>query len=255
MKNTEDFLKIYLLERPLFLAVLRAKEAALYQPYFPFKHPVLDVGCGDGFFARTTFGKSKIDIGLDTADSRIGEAKASGAYEQMVTYDGHTFPFRNRMFQTVVVNSVLEHVDDLPHVLSEIRRVLVPGGVCYATVMAEPWEKNLFGALFLGNWYRRMMKKKQVHTNVLSSDEWRHAFVRAGFTPVRVVPYLSARATRWIDILHYISLPSLISYVVSKKWVLWPALTRWYPRAWLASLMEDDVSRDEAGALFWIVKR
>jgi len=78
-----------------------------------------------------------------------------------VTYDGYTFPFKNRSFNTVVVNGVLGHVDDLPHVLSEIRRVLVPGGMCFATVMAEPWEKNLFGALFLGNWYRHMMKKSR----------------------------------------------------------------------------------------------
>jgi len=54
---------MYLLERPLFLAVLLAKEAELYQSRFPLKHPVLDVGCGDGFFAWIAFRKTKIDVG------------------------------------------------------------------------------------------------------------------------------------------------------------------------------------------------
>jgi len=255
MKKIKKYLKIYLRERPLFLAVLRAKEAALYQSYVPLKRPILDVGCGDGFFARVAFGKKKIGVGLDTEGSRITQARASGVYKRVMTYDGYTFPFRNRSFATVVVNSVLEHVDDLPRMLGEIRRVMRPGGKCLVTVMAQPWEQNLFGAIFLGDLYRRMMKKKQVHNNLLSHDGWRRAFVRAKFKPMAVVPYLSARAIWWLDVLHYVSLPSLVSYAFTKKWVLWPQLTDRYPSLWLAYLTEDKVSADYSGALFWELKR
>lgn len=251
--QTIDYLRIYSKERALFLSVLRAKEAALYQQFLPLKHSILDVGCGDGFFAHTTFGNKYIDVGLDIETSRIVQVQRGSPYKKIVTYDGYTIPFPNRSFQTVVINSVLEHVDDLQRVLSEIHRVLVPDGTCFATVMAEPWEQNLFGARIFGRWYQTWMRKKQVHTNLLSYHEWSRAFKRAKLTPKETIPYLSARAGAWLDILHYVSLPSLISYTVVKKWVLWP--TGWIPMKYFADLMDDEVAKEEAGALFFVLKR
>lgn len=45
----------------------------MYQKYKPFNAPILDIGCGDGFFAKIAFGR--IDIGLDVKNSEINEAK------------------------------------------------------------------------------------------------------------------------------------------------------------------------------------
>lgn len=250
--NTKDYLRIYARERPLFLSMLRAKEVTLYQHVLPLKHPVLDIGCGDGFFARVTFGKGRIDTGVDLKESRMNEI-VPGTYKQCVSYDGYTLPFPNRSFQTVVVNSVLEHVDDLPRVVSEIARVLRPGGMCITTVMASPWEQYLFGSKLFGNRYTRWMKQKQVHVNVLSFQEWSRVFLHAKLKPKETIPYLSKRAGALLDILHYVSVPSLISYALTKKWVLWPV--GWFPMRYLAGIMDDTVSRDEAGALFFVLKR
>lgn len=255
MKTTREYLKVYMRQRPLFLSVLRAKEASLYQQFLPFRRPVLDVGCGDGFFAHTAFGKRKIDVGLDTKDSRIGETEKNAAYKKTEMYDGYTFPFRNRMFATVVVNSVLEHVEDLPKMLSEIRRVLVPGGTCFATVMAQPWEHHLLGAVVFGDLYRTWMRKKQVHVNLPDHAGWRHAFVRAGLAPVEMIPYLTPCAARLLDGLHYVSAPSLISYAINGTWVWFPDLTRFYPVRRLADSMDRPVEADRAGALFWVLRR
>lgn len=251
--QTTDFLKKYSQERPLFLSVLRAKEAAQYQQFLPLKHPVLDVGCGDGFFASVTFGSKKIDIGLDMESSRIIEA--NGVYKKTVTFNGYTMPFRNKQFRTIVVNSVLEHVDDLPRVLSQMRRVLATNGVCYATVMAAPWEMHLFGAKIFGDWYRRWMKKRQVHVNLLTHAEWRRAFTKAGFRVQSVTPYLSPRAAMWLDIQHYLSVPSLISYAINGQWVWWPRFTRLYPLHFFADCMDESVPLEDAGALFFVLKR
>lgn len=251
--QTIDFLRTYLRERPLFLSVLRAKEAALYQQFLPLKHPVLDVGCGDGFFASVTFGSKKIDIGLDMESSRIIEA--NGVYKKTVTFDGYTMPFRNKQFRTIVINSVLEHVDDLPRVLSEARRVLMADGLCIVTVMAAPWEEYLLGAKIFGDWYRRWMKKKQVHANLLTHVEWRRAFTRAGFRVQSATPYLSPRAAMWLDILHYLSVPSLISYTINGQWVWWQRFTRLYPLQFLADYMDESVPLEDAGALFFVLKR
>ncbi len=255
MNNTKDYIRIYARARPLFLSVLRGKEVALYQRLLPLKHPVLDVGCGDGFFARTTFGKGRIDVGLDMEGSRISESRTSGAYKKIVTYDGYTIPFPDRSFQTVVINSVLEHVDDVPRVMSEIRRVLRPGGMCVATVMAAPWERYLFGTKLFGDGYRRWMKRKQVHKQLLSASEWVAAWKKAGLKPITTIPYLSRRAGTLLDILHYVSLPSLLTYKVWKTWVLWQSGVDLYPLSSLATLMDEEVSLEDAGALFFVLKR
>lgn len=253
--STEDYIREYTKVRPIFLSVLRGKEAALYQQFLPLKHPILDVGCGDGFFVRTTFGKGKIDVGLDMEESRIGEARKSGAYKKIVTYDGYTIPFPDRSFQTVVINSVLEHVDDVSRVMREVRRVLRPGGTCMTTVMAAPWERYLFGTKLFGDGYRSWMKRKQVHKNLLSAANWNAIWKKAGLAPIITIPYLSRRAGNLLDILHYISVPSLVSYVLFKKWVLWPQIASLYPVRYFASVMDETVEVADAGALFFVLKR
>jgi ubiquinone/menaquinone biosynthesis C-methylase UbiE len=255
MSITENYIRAYLSSRPLFLSVLRGFEAGLYQSHKPFKKPILDIGCGDGFFASVTFGKGSIDVGVDMEESRIGEARETGVYKKLVTYDGLTLPFADKSFKTIVINSVLEHVSALPKVLSESRRVLAPGGTCMTTVMALPWEKHLFGAKIIGKRYADWMRKKQVHTNLLSIQEWKRAFKKAGFTIDIAYPYMSPTAASWLDIFHYLSVPNLISYTLTKRWVLFPLTAASYPTAWLASLMEESVDDNNAGAVFFVLKR
>lgn len=253
--TTEDYIRIYARYRPLFLSVLRGKEAALYQRFLPFRHPVLDVGCGDGFFAGVAFGKQRIDIGLDMEDSRIGEAEQSHAYKTLERFDGVSMPFRARSFRTVVTNSVLEHVSDLDRLVPEMYRVLASGGTCYATVMAAPWEEYLFGAKIFGNAYRRWMRNKQVHVNLLTHGEWRAAFRNAGFRVTSVIPYGSPRASMWLDILHYLSIPGLIGYMINRRWVWWPNLTRMYPVKFFARLMDEAVDAERASVLMFVLTR
>ena len=96
----KEILKKYLKFRPLFLSLIRSKEAWLFQKYLPLKPPSFDLGCGDGFFAKTTFGK--IDIGLDVTDSRIKEAEEQGVYKKLVVYNGRKIPLKSRSIKTVI---------------------------------------------------------------------------------------------------------------------------------------------------------
>lgn len=251
--KTIDYLRQYARHRPLFLSVLRAKECALYQPYVPVRGISLDFGCGDGFFARTTFGAQGIGTGLDVPESRIQEAEASGAYKKLQRYDGRTIPRRSSSIDVVVSNSVLEHVSDLPRALNEIFRILKPGGMFITTVMARPWEDHLAGTHVIGDAYKRYMRTKQVHVNLLSFDLWRAAFVGHGFRVEKAIGHLSPRACTLLDVLHYISLPSLWTYTLFHRWVLWPMFTGLYPLSWLASQIEPNVNPKTSGALFFVL--
>lgn len=254
--NIQDFLRIYLSHRPLFLSLIRAKEAELFYKHSPFVGPVLDVGCGDGFFAQTVFGSNRsIDVGLDVADSRQIQAGTSGAYKQLVTYDGVTFPFRSGSFSTVLSNCVLEHVPHLPVVVGQMYRALRPGGTALVSVMSRRWEDYLAGSMLLGNSYTNWMRRKQVHLNLLSRAQWMKTFSDAGFHVDAHVGYLSSWACRLIDIAHYLSIPSLVTYVLFRRWVLWPRLTSLYPVSWLCRVISRNVSSEYSGAIFFVLHK
>jgi SAM-dependent methyltransferase len=247
------YLRTYLGSRPLFLSLIRSTEAALYAPHLPLRGPVLDVGCGDGYFAQTVF--RTVDVGLDVGQSRIAEAKGKQVYGKLVTYDGRIFPFKNATFQTVVSNCVFEHIPDIRLLVSEIHRVLKPGGTLITTVMAKPWEEYLFGAMLMGNSYREYMRRKQVHLNLYTRIQWDAVFADAGFRIDTRTGYMDQGACRLMDISHYLSVPSLASYVLFKKWVLWPWMANLYPVSYLSGRMAPSVGADRAGAIFYIVRK
>jgi len=218
-------------------------------------HPVLDVGCGDGFFVSCLTEDNTIDVGIDIYGSRLEEARGLKAYKKLIYYDGKKFPFSSTSFSTVFSNCVLEHIPDIQSVLQEMYRVLKPNGRIYITVMAKPWEDNLFGSMILGHTYTAYMRQKQQHMHVFLWRQWQTSFERAGFTIEKSIGYLSPKACRFIDIAHYLSIPNLLSYIFLKTWVLFPSLTVLYPRAWLSRLIERDEDKRKAGALFFVLKK
>ncbi|MEM5775406.1 MAG: transaldolase family protein, partial [Anaerolineaceae bacterium] len=114
----KDYLWLNLKDLPYFRALLRAVEAAYYQD-LPLASPMLDLGCGDGDFAVNTFDR-QIDVGLDPWLTELKQAAGTPAYRLLLQADGGRLPFPDGYFNTVVSNSVLEHI---PHVDEVIREV------------------------------------------------------------------------------------------------------------------------------------
>lgn len=105
--------------------------------------PVLDLGCGNGRFAKVVF-KDKLDYGLDISREVIKIAKSNKAYRNYIVADAHHIPLGNQSIQTVFSNSVFEHIADLEGVLAEISRILKPGGQLIFTTHA-PTSKEFYG--------------------------------------------------------------------------------------------------------------
>lgn len=103
---------------------------------------VLDLGCGagnsvDAFRARDPDVEW---IGLDVPGSReVGERTRTDA--RFETFDGVSIPFDDASFDLVYCKQVLEHVRRPQPLLSEVRRVLAPGGVfAGSTSQLEPFH-------------------------------------------------------------------------------------------------------------------
>ncbi|HCS19773.1 MAG TPA: methylase [Bacteroidetes bacterium] len=96
---------------------------------------LLDVGCGRKPY-KALFAVNKY-IGLD-----IDNPGHSHAGEEVdVYYDGKTFPFDTNSFDSALCNQVLEHVFNPDEFLSEIHRVLKPGGKLLLTVPFA-WDEH-----------------------------------------------------------------------------------------------------------------
>jgi 2-polyprenyl-6-hydroxyphenyl methylase/3-demethylubiquinone-9 3-methyltransferase len=104
---------------------------------------VLDLGCAGGFMAEAMAVRGARVTGIDPAAAAIDAARhhARGAGLR-IGYDvgvGEALPYDDADFDAVVCVDVLEHVTDLHKVLSEVARVLRPGGMfLFDTINRNP---------------------------------------------------------------------------------------------------------------------
>jgi 2-polyprenyl-6-hydroxyphenyl methylase / 3-demethylubiquinone-9 3-methyltransferase len=113
----------------------------------PGSTAALDVGCGGGFLteeiARMGFDATGVDPSERSIRAAADHARKSGLDIRYATGSGESLPFEDASFGAVFCCDVLEHVRDLPKVVSEISRVLRPEGVfCYDT-FNRTWASRL----------------------------------------------------------------------------------------------------------------
>jgi SAM-dependent methyltransferase len=97
----------------------------------------LDLGCGDG---RLTVELDAAELtAADVSAVALERARPRLADARIVELEPDApLPFDDGSFELVLVAETIEHVRDVQLLLSEIRRVLVPGGELALTTPATP---------------------------------------------------------------------------------------------------------------------
>lgn len=250
----KSYLKAFLKEKPFFFSIVRPKEVSLYQKYKPFKKPVLDLGCGDGFFAEVAF--DQVDAGIDPNGSAIKEAKKRKVYKEIKPYDGKVIPYPKATFNTIVCNSTYEHISNIDEVLLETARVLKKGGMLYFTTVTDIWPKYLFGSLFLGNFYKRFFVKKSKHYNMYSVKTWSKKLETNNLEIIEFQHYLDNKKIMWLfDISHYLSVSSLLTKKIFNRWVLFPKKEKYLGNLESVILRETQQNTKKGPYLFIAAKK
>lgn len=101
------------------------------------KEKILEVGCGNGYYLNllNKLGFNLTLTGIDNDVLALQDARKI-IRDNKVKFklvDANKLPFGNNFFDKVVISEVIEHVEDQQKVLSEIYRVLKPGGIMVLT--------------------------------------------------------------------------------------------------------------------------
>ena len=90
---------------------------------------ILDVGTGEGQVARQAVRDgSRLVVGVDPTRAQVTEAAARAGGPAYARAGAADLPFAHGSFDAVVACLVFEHVVDVDRALSEVARVLRPGG-------------------------------------------------------------------------------------------------------------------------------
>jgi ubiquinone/menaquinone biosynthesis C-methylase UbiE len=131
-------------------------------------------------------------VALDRARTRLAERDI----ELVELTPGAVMPFGDGAFDLVLAAEVVEHVVDVPTLLSEVRRVLKPGGEMAVTT---PAHGRMTGLSLLTRGFERMFDPLSPHVRFFARDSLRAVLEEAGFdvkSLARRRRTLLARATR-----------------------------------------------------------
>ncbi|MGE0057405.1 MAG: class I SAM-dependent methyltransferase [Dehalococcoidia bacterium] len=156
---------------------------------------LLDIGCGLGAYVRAFSRYSDRAYGIDIDAKRV-ETGVEEGLSGLVAGVGESLPFADGVFDGILLNEVLEHVNNDRETVREALRVLRPGGriVIFVPNRFYPFEthgvylgkKYVFGNIPLVNYLPDPMRNKLVpHAR---------AYTKAGLERIT-----AGLPCRWVD--------------------------------------------------------
>lgn len=246
---------------PYFRGFMRAVEDRYYQE-IDLPGPVLDLGSGDGHFASVAY-DHKLDVGLDPWVGPTMEAKKRQVYNLLVLGEGASMPFPRAHFGSVSSTSVLEHIQEIDPVLTDVYRVLKPGGLFVFCGPNHRFPEELWGRHFfdrlrlskLGKAYSRFFNWISRHAHTDSSEVWQERLSNVGFDLIKTWDYFPPEALHILEWGHPLGLPALFLKKTLGRWILVPK--RWnLAIPWMMTRkFMDDPKSDQGVCSFYIAQK
>lgn len=129
---------------------------------------VLEIGFGMGTDHLNLARRGAVMYGIDlTPTNREISFERFKIYDmksELITGDAENLPYTDNSFDFVYSFGVIHHSPDTQRIISEVHRVLKPGGKCWITVYHKNsiffwWSVFLVNYLLKGGWRRRTLKQ------------------------------------------------------------------------------------------------
>jgi SAM-dependent methyltransferase len=151
---------------------------------------ILDVGCGVGAFVRRLREFSPYVAGFDVDREHV--VRGAEEVPGLALAVGEWLPYKDNVFDVLLMHEVLEHVTDDRATLREAHRVLAPGGkaVIFCPNRLYPFETHgiflgkryVFGNMPLVNYLPDPVRNRLVpHARAYTRAGLRRVYRRAGF--------------------------------------------------------------------------
>jgi ubiquinone/menaquinone biosynthesis C-methylase UbiE len=195
-----------------WLNFVKAREKAYISKYLAERHVspgiALDIGCGCGEWCNRLEGFGYAVHGIDPASEELTAAKdltaALGHRSEFTLSAAEKLPFKDRTFDLIISVCAIEHFQDFRKALSEMGRVLKPGGSLILT--ADSFSYQDVGVK-LGRKHREMYHV----VNYFTIEQLTQELNKAGFKVNRAEYFinspLSARFFRGLIRFPVASLP------------------------------------------------
>jgi SAM-dependent methyltransferase len=229
--SLSDFAQ-YFPHTPAALCVMECARLSALRRY-DCPGPILDVGCGDGMFARIAFADAEV-WGLDI-DAKEGRwAAASGSYAQVILGDVTRASLPEAFFATCVANCSLEHVPRIDLALVNLKNSLRPGGKAYLFVPNRTWLEQFssiralrsIGFAPAADFLRSSLDAFFKHHHLYDADGWRDVVAASGLEVEAVEPVLSTATTVAFEVLLLPSLAGWLNKHLTTRWTNFPRARR-----------------------------
>lgn len=236
-EDLERWIYAYLEHAPLSLTLREINRLIAIEAVASGAGPVLDVGCGDGFWWTLRDRAGAEVYGIDISAREIAQARTR--IHATLTDVSRERPFPELQFRELIGNCSLEHVPDIDAALANLRAAAAPGARLLMFVPTPRWAyhgklqgfllrraprlaMSLAGALngFFQHWH---LYDAKVWTAVLAHHGWR---VQAAHGLGSARSELLFRA---------FMPPAFLGFLAKQLTGFYPSkLARWLPRAALA---------------------
>ncbi|MEM1172837.1 MAG: bifunctional 2-polyprenyl-6-hydroxyphenol methylase/3-demethylubiquinol 3-O-methyltransferase UbiG [Cyanobacteria bacterium P01_H01_bin.35] len=151
---------------------------------------VLDVGCGGGFSCEFMAKKGTITYGIDSSATCIEAAQRHSCENSLdINYKvgvAESLPYQENTFDVVICVDVLEHVSNYRQVVSEIYRVLKPGGIFFYDTINRNFQSRFVMIWLMENLLRLIPLGVHDWNNFIQPEELKELMFSLDFVEIEM---------------------------------------------------------------------
>jgi 2-polyprenyl-6-hydroxyphenyl methylase / 3-demethylubiquinone-9 3-methyltransferase len=171
---------------------LLANQVPARMAYFDRVNPdwkrleVLDLGCGGGYMSEAIARRGARVIGIDPSTASLQAAQIHAQPQGLnIIYRagvGEAIPLETHSIDRVVCVDMLEHVQDVEKVLSEVHRVLRQGGIFFFDTVNRNWLSRLVFITLAENVVKALPRGAHDPAKYIRPKEMQRMLEKTGFS-------------------------------------------------------------------------